>query len=201
MEYSGRLGGRGATRYGYYDGGRGIGRNPSLSHWTGRGPRASFSTRGNPLWSEPMDYEQAPPSEHTEERMHRDTTPGLDPEFWEQSSASKAALDKIVAITSENWHEQEFVECQWDFAEAALEVQKLQSHAMICYFTERAPLLQDFKEWISFELGTQRGWPTRQIKFLGKNFFLVHFDDPAHRDEALILAPWFMDHRFVYTFK
>ncbi|CAM6082589.1 unnamed protein product [Calypogeia fissa] len=31
MEYSGRLGGRGATRYGYYNGGRGIGRNPSLS--------------------------------------------------------------------------------------------------------------------------------------------------------------------------
>ncbi|CAM6098150.1 unnamed protein product [Calypogeia fissa] len=72
---------------------------------------------------------------------------------------------------------------------------------MICYFTDRAPLLQDFKDWISFELGTKRGWPTSQIKFLGKNFFLIHFDNPAHRDDTLILAPWFMDHRFVYTFK
>ncbi|CAM6093891.1 unnamed protein product [Calypogeia fissa] len=72
---------------------------------------------------------------------------------------------------------------------------------MICYFTDRAPLLQDFRDWIQFKLGTQRGWPTTHIKFLGKNFFLVTFANPLHREEALLLAPWFMVHRFVYTFK
>ncbi|CAM6087485.1 unnamed protein product [Calypogeia fissa] len=138
MDYSGQLGGCGANCYGLFDGGWGVGRNPAFSSWQGRGPRAGYSMRGNPLWSAPMDHDQAHSFAYPRERNHRDAAPGLDREYWEQSNANKVALKKIAEITSESWQEQEYVECQWDFAEAALEVQKLQSHAMLCYFTKRA---------------------------------------------------------------
>ncbi|CAM6094025.1 unnamed protein product [Calypogeia fissa] len=202
MDGFGQSGSRTDLRYGFNEGGRGAGRHNSVPGWRGgSAPRPGFSTRGNPLWTDQMEHDQTRPYVHMQEqRRWADTTSSM-PSQWEQSVECHEALAKIAEITSENWIEQEYVECQWDFAEAALEVKNLQSHAMLCYFIDPAPLLQDFKDWISFECDTQRGWPTTQIKFLGKNFFMVNFENPAHRDEAIILAPWFMEHRFVYTFK
>jgi hypothetical protein len=46
-----------------------------------------------------------------------------------------------------------------------------------------------------------QGWPIKQVKFTGKNFFLIVFEETHHRDAAHDHAPWFMDGRFVYTFE
>lgn len=35
---------------------------------------------------------------------------------------------------------------------------------------------------------------------MGKNFFLVEFDEPEDMDEALAFAPWFYGRKFLYTF-
>ncbi|CAM6082405.1 unnamed protein product [Calypogeia fissa] len=202
MDVFGRNGGRGPPRYGPTLGGRGAGCFAAFSNGRSRGAeQAGFYTRGNPLWTDIMDHDQSHRPSQADGLNHWAREAGADRMHREQNSECKNALNKIAEITIEKWSEQEYVECNWDFEEAAYAVDKLGAHAMICYFTDRAPLLQDFRDWITFELGTQRGWPTTQIKFLGKNFFLVQFENPAHRDKALILAPWFMDHRFVYTFK
>jgi hypothetical protein len=46
-----------------------------------------------------------------------------------------------------------------------------------------------------------QGWPIKQVKFTGKNFFLIVFEEAHHRDAARDCAPWFMDGWFVYTFE
>lgn len=35
------------------------------------------------------------------------------------------------------------------------------------------------------------GWPMSYCQYLGKNFFLVKFHDPTHKNDALNFAPWF----------
>jgi hypothetical protein len=46
-----------------------------------------------------------------------------------------------------------------------------------------------------------RGQPIKQVKFTGKNFLLIVFEESHHRDAARDYAPWFMDGCFVYTFE
>lgn len=62
------------------------------------------------------------------------------------------------------------------------------------------PVSYHFTDWVDIEMSRKRGWPIKLVKFTGKNFFLVLFDNPTHRDRALLTAPWFMDRSFVYTF-
>ncbi|CAM6098151.1 unnamed protein product [Calypogeia fissa] len=107
---SGRSGGRGDQSFGFGYGGRGAGRH-SL--------RSGFSTRGNPLWGEPMDHDQTFAFQNATGVNREGTSAARDRASWEQSNASKAALSKIAEITTEQWSEHEYVECQWDFAEAA----------------------------------------------------------------------------------
>ncbi|CAM6111226.1 unnamed protein product [Calypogeia fissa] len=148
-----------------------------------------------------MEHDQGHPPCNDEAYNHMDSVPAMARAHWEQSLESRTALKKIAQITAEKWADQEYVECEWDYVEAAYEAKKLKEHAMICYFTDRAPMLQDFKEWIEYEMEDRQGWPIKQIKFLGKNFFMIYFEEFIHREEALTLAPWFMEHRFVYTFR
>ncbi|CAM6084773.1 unnamed protein product [Calypogeia fissa] len=148
-----------------------------------------------------MDHDQHHSTLREEDHNHMDSVPEVARAHWEQLQESRTALHKIAHITAEKWAEQEFVECDWDYVEAAYEAKKLKEHAMICYFTDRAPLLHDFKDWIEYEMEARRGWPIKQIKFLGKNLFMVYFEEFIHREEALTLAPWFMENRFVYTFR
>lgn len=51
--------------------------------------------------------------------------------------------------------------------------------AMVGYFTGRPPLLQDFKIWVREELERKSGWPIYHTQYLGKNFALFEFSDPA----------------------
>ncbi|CAM6100298.1 unnamed protein product [Calypogeia fissa] len=194
MAFNGLAGGHGHRRGPSGLGGRGSGRNMGPSTWHGgANGHSGFSERSNPLWADQVQNEDAFP--------HLDPLPASSRIHWERCAESREMLTKLAAVTKENWDSQEYVECSWDYAEAAYEAKKLKKHAMLVYFPDRAPLLQDFKEWIEYEMGVLRGWPTMQIKFLRKNFFLVYFEEFIHREEALNFAPWFMENRFTYTFR
>lgn len=71
---------------------------------------------------------------------------------------------------------------------------------MVCYFTDRPPYLQDFHEWAEYEMHSKNGWWITHMQYMGKNFFLIEFDEADDRDEALDLAPWFFGRKFLYTF-
>lgn len=62
-------------------------------------------------------------------------------------------------------------------------------HAMVYYFTDRAPMLTEFKDWVVEEIVAKRGWAIDQVKFARRNFFLIVFSKEAHRDAALDIAP------------
>lgn len=49
-------------------------------------------------------------------------------------------------------------------------------------------------------MSEEMGWPVLQIKFVGKIFYLVVFENPDHRDLSLSSAPWFTERKYVYTF-
>ncbi|CAM6097614.1 unnamed protein product [Calypogeia fissa] len=119
-----------------------------------------------------MDHDQPHSNNNDEAQNHMDSIPTLARAHWEQSQESRVALKKIAEITTEKWAKQEFVECEWDYVEAAYKAKKLKEHAMICCFTDHAPLLQDFKDWIKYEMEARQGWPIKQIKFLDKNFLM-----------------------------
>lgn len=70
---------------------------------------------------------------------------------------------------------------------------------MVCYFTNRAPLRTNFKDWVAKEIVGKRGWAIDQVKFSRWNFYLIIFSEEAHRDAALDIALWYMDCKFMYT--
>lgn len=38
------------------------------------------------------------------------------------------------------------------------------------------------------------------MQYVGKNFFLIEFDEAEEWDEALAYTPWFFERKFLYTF-
>lgn len=60
---------------------------------------------------------------------------------------------------------------------------------MVGYFTDRPPLLLDFKTWVREELEQKGGWLVLHTQYLGKTFFLIEFEDQADKDSALDFAP------------
>lgn len=46
----------------------------------------------------------------------------------------------------------------------------------------------------------KNGWRITHTQYVGKNFFLIKFDEEGDRDEALAYAPWFFGQKFSYTF-
>ncbi|CAM6126176.1 unnamed protein product [Calypogeia fissa] len=183
MAYGGRAGGRG---YPSGLGGRGVGRHSGPALWNGGASRpSSFSERTNPLWADQMDHNFQPDSSREDAFSHLDPLSENARVHWERCAESRALLSKIASITTENWQEMEHVECAWDYADAAYEAKKLKEHAMICYFTNRAPLLQDFKDWIEYELGVLRGWPTKQTTMGTQPAPFEHAADPEDGEDEL----------------
>ncbi|CAM6124130.1 unnamed protein product [Calypogeia fissa] len=157
----GRLGGRGS----FGIGGRGRAFVDGQGHRDNFG-HALFASRSNPLWTEQMEHDQMHTPAPARAYDHMDPLPELSRAHWEHYPESQEVLATIARITAENWSEQEFAECDWDYAEAAYEAKKLKDHAMLCYFTDRPPMLNDFREWIEYEFTAKRGWPVLQVKFL-----------------------------------
>ncbi|CAM6102955.1 unnamed protein product [Calypogeia fissa] len=154
----GQFGGRGD--YGGPFGARDGGARHGFGNYRGRG-RHGYAVRNNPLWADHVEYGHNRQASW-DEASHMDSVPSLARPHWEQMVETRELLTKISKIIAENWSEQEHVVCDWDFVEAAYEAKKLKEHAMLCYFTNRAPILQDFREWAEFEMSDQRGWPITQ---------------------------------------
>lgn len=38
------------------------------------------------------------------------------------------------------------------------------------------------------------------MQYVGKNFFMIEFEDSEDRDTALALTPWFYECKYLYTF-
>lgn len=65
----------------------------------------------------------------------------------------------------------------------------LAKRVMVCYFIDRPPYLQDFRDWAEYETHGKNGWRLTHTQYVGKNFFLVKFDQAEDRDSALVSAP------------
>lgn len=46
----------------------------------------------------------------------------------------------------------------------------------------------------------KNGWRINHTQYVGKNFFLIEFDEVVDRDKDLVFAPWFFGRKFMYTF-
>lgn len=46
----------------------------------------------------------------------------------------------------------------------------------------------------------KNGWHINHTQYVGKNFFLIEFEEVGDRDEALAFSPWFFGKKFLYTF-
>jgi hypothetical protein len=111
------------------------------------------------------------------------------------------ALTTIAANSVENWPSLLHTSGEIEIDAAAEQIQEVRYFLLLCYFTDRPPQLPAFRDWVHTEMNHSRGWPVKQVKFTGKNFFLIVFEESHHRDAARDCAPWFMDGHFVYTFE
>ncbi|CAM6096661.1 unnamed protein product [Calypogeia fissa] len=103
-------------------GGRGLGRHSGPVLWNGEAHGcSSFTERLNPFWADQMDHDFQHESTREDAFSHLDPLPGSARVHWERCDESRAILSKLASITAENWQEQEYVECNWDYAEAAYE--------------------------------------------------------------------------------
>lgn len=109
-------------------------------------------------------------------------------------------LRNIGINSTEEWPTKLHTTVKWSAKEAAISVKELFNCTVMCYFTDRSPLLSTFRDWVEDIFVHDMGWPVVQIKFAGKNFFMITFEKAEHRDATLALAPLFMDRKFVYTF-
>lgn len=71
---------------------------------------------------------------------------------------------------------------------------------MVYYFTDHPPFLHYFWEWAKYKMHAKNGWRISHTQYVGKNFFLIEFDEAKAKDEALAYAPWFFGRKYLYTF-
>lgn len=109
-------------------------------------------------------------------------------------------LQRIADFSVQDWPSQLHTTIKWLLEEATETTNELFNCTMMCYFTDRAPMLPTFKLWVERTFVIEMHWPVPQVKFVGKCFYMVVFRNPEHRDFSLANAPWFLDHKFVFTF-
>ncbi|CAM6116912.1 unnamed protein product [Calypogeia fissa] len=110
------------------------------------------------------------------------------------------ALRKSEEITKTKWGDRPKISINMNLQEAADYTQHLLDHALIGYFTTQCPLLDDFSDWIHHEFSYLCGWKISKVKFVGKSFYLILFESPLDKQQALTFHPWKYNNRFVYFF-
>lgn len=93
--------------------------------------------------------------------------------IWQKSPACREALKTIAAQSREDWPTKIFARMKWSIDRAASVTKNLYDNAMICYFTDQPPMLPAFQSWASHFMETLGNWPLLQVKFIGKNFYLI----------------------------
>jgi hypothetical protein len=71
---------------------------------------------------------------------------------------------------------------------------------MLFYFNDRPPSFLGFKTWVDCEFNLKRDWAFEQVRYLGRNFFLVKFCRGSHRDRAVEDGPWYMGRRPIHSY-
>jgi hypothetical protein len=91
------------------------------------------------------------------------------------NSWTMGALNTIVANSVENWPSLLHTTAEIKIDKAAELIQKLRYFLLLYYFTDRVPRLPAFRDWVHTKMSYGQGWPIKQVKFTGKNFFLIVF--------------------------
>ena len=95
------------------------------------------------------------------------------------------AMEQTAQNSSNNWDKRPHISIDLELQPAADYTQYLLDHALICYFTSQCPRLDKFSSWVKNEFTRNYGWDITHVKFVGKNFYLVLFAAPEHRQAAL----------------
>jgi hypothetical protein len=111
------------------------------------------------------------------------------------------AMEQTTQNSSNNWDKRPHISINLELPPAADCTQYLLDHALICYFTSQCPCLDEFSSWVKNEFTGNYGWDITHVKFVGKNFYMVLFDAPEHRQAALNAHPWFYQWKFMYVFE
>lgn len=131
--------------------------NPNTPRYRGR----------TPLWAYQED-EEAQTYNHTEQLLaptngeQMDTEEqmdeGLDTRYYdtpveeeEESIVTEeciGVLKKIANNSREEWPEKLHTLIDWEIEEAATTIHQLSKCTMLCYFTDRTPLLPNFRLWV-----------------------------------------------------
>jgi hypothetical protein len=110
------------------------------------------------------------------------------------------AMEQTAQNSSNNWDKRPHISIDLELQPAADYTQYLLDHALICYFTSQCPRLDEFSSWVKNEFTGNYGWDITHVKFVGKNFYMILFDAPEHRQAALNAHPWFYQRKFMYVF-
>jgi hypothetical protein len=110
------------------------------------------------------------------------------------------AMEQTVQNSSNNREKWPHISIDLELQPAADYTQYLLDHALICYFTSQCPRLDEFSNWVKNEFTGNCGWDITHVKFVGKNFYMVLFASPEHRQAALNSHPWFYQRKFMYVF-
>lgn len=106
-------------------------------------------------------------------------------------------LCTLVDNLVEDWSNHRSCMIEHNLAETTSNMIHFSNNAMVGYFTDRPPFLQDFEIWVKEEFERKSGWPMYHTRYLGKKFFLIEFADLADRDVALDFSPWFHEREFL----
>jgi hypothetical protein len=109
--------------------------------------------------------------------------------------------DKLTQEELERrWTVEPHVTVELDDEETTQYIQELLDTGVIFYFHDRPPSLDGFTHWAVEEFEYKRTWHITQIRYLGRNFFIVLLITRTQQEELLAEAPWFLGKRYTYTF-
>jgi hypothetical protein len=108
-------------------------------------------------------------------------------------------IAQAQAEQERQWERVPYVTVTLNKYETGQYIKELLGKAILYYFTDYPPSYDAFSSWVDTTLVGEQGWPVNQVKYVGRNFFLVTFSRKSHRQAALACAPWYFGRRFVHV--
>lgn len=105
------------------------------------------------------------------------------------SPSELEALRCIFGNSKEEWHTHHHHTIKHNLLDTAKFTTHFATNALVAYFTNKPPYLQDFRDWIEEEFHARHGWRISHTQYFGKNFFLVEFSEVEDQDASLEYAP------------
>jgi hypothetical protein len=107
---------------------------------------------------------------------------------------------RTQAEIEELWETEPHVTVELDAELTSDHMQDLLDTAIIFYCHNRPPPFDHFRDWAYDELTLKRDWTLTQVKYVGRNFFLIRLLNEEQQDMAISCAPWYLGHRYMYTY-